>query len=282
MRCPVVILCGGRGTRMSELTRSTPKPMVIIGNRPILWHIIERFAWYGHTDFYLALGWMDHVVRSFVVNWPAMMTDFSVDAEAGLVFADDCPAHLRHVRIHCVDTGLRANTGTRVRRILRAVPDQRIIVTYGDGLGDVDFDRLLDFHRDHGRLATVTVVQPPGRFGQIGMGADNRVHEMVEKPEHEHRWVNGGFMVFERTALVEYLPLDADVMLEHEPLRALAAAGELMGYRHEGFWRAMDTPVDHAVLEELWLSGESPWVVTGEQSPVVAQGHTRGNASPGA
>ncbi len=233
---PTIILCGGRGTRISDVDPTLPKPMLPIGGRPVLWHVMSIYARHGHRDFVLALGWLGDQIRRWATE----------HQEPGW-------------RVACEDTGRDSLTGTRVRRAAAAAGDGPVMVTYGDGVGDIDVTALVEFHRSHGRLATITAVHPPGRFGELVLAGD-RVDQFVEKPQVSDGWINGGFMVLEREAIEGYIP-DDDVMLEREPIAALADAGELMAYRHEGFWQPMDTPRERDLLEELWAAGDAPWTV---------------------
>lgn len=233
MKPPVVILCGGRGTRLRERTETVPKALVEIGGRPILWHVIGIYVAQGFERFLLATGYLGEMVAEFVAatEWPG------------------------GIAVECVETGLDTPTGGRVARLGERLGDQPFCVTYADGVADVDLGALLGFHRDHGALATVTVVQPPLQWGVAELGEGNRVERFVEKPR-SRRWVNGGFLCFERAAL-DYL--DEDSVLEREPLERLAAAGQLLAYRHEGFWDCMDTYKDAVLLNDLWESGDAPW-----------------------
>lgn len=233
---PTIILCGGRGTRISDVDPTLPKPMLPIGGRPVLWHVMSIYARHGHRDFVLALGWLGDQIRRWTTE----------HQEPGW-------------RVTCEDTGLDSLTGTRVRLAATAAGDGPVMVTYGDGVGDIDVAALVEFHRSHGRLATITAVHPPGRFGELVLAGD-QVDQFVEKPQVSDGWINGGFMVLEREAIERFIP-DDDVMLEREPIGALAAAGELMAYRHHGFWQPMDTPRERDLLEELWTAGDAPWMV---------------------
>jgi glucose-1-phosphate cytidylyltransferase len=259
-RVPVVILCGGRGTRIREAGPEVPKPMLPIGGRPILWHVMKLFAHHGQHDFVLALGYLAEVVKEFFLHYEALTRDFTIEVGRpdSIAFLGEHPE--RGWRVTCIDTGLDALTGTRVRRATRHLPPGPVIVTYGDCVGDVDVDALLTFHRAHGRLATVTAVRPPGRFGELRLeGA--MVAAFEEKPQVGSGAINGGFMVFEREAIERYIPADADVMLEREPMSKLAADGQLVAYEHPGFWQPMDTPRERELLESLWASGRAPWKV---------------------
>ncbi len=235
MRPPVAILCGGRGTRLRERTETVPKALVEIGGKPILWHVIGIYAAQGFDRFLLATGYLGEMVEEFVASaeWPAGVT------------------------VECVDTGLDTPTGGRIARLAEWLDGGTCCVTYADGVADVDLDALLDFHRGHGALATVTVVRPHLQWGVAELGEGNRVEGFVEKPRSE-RWINGGFLCVEPGAL-DYL--EEDSVLEREPLERLAADGELRAYRHEGFWDCMDTYKDAVVLNDLWAGGEPPWTV---------------------
>jgi glucose-1-phosphate cytidylyltransferase len=256
---PTVVLCGGRGTRISEVSSVVPKPMLTIGDRPILWHIMKIYASHGHSDFVLALGWLGDEIRRFFLQYHALTCDFTVrlGQPDRIEYLNGHPEEAW--RVTCIETGVEALTGTRVRRATRHLDDGPIMVTYGDCVGTVDIDALLDFHRSHGRLATVTAVHPAGRFGELVVENDDTVTEFAEKPQTSTGAINGGFMVLEKEAIDEYVPADADVMLEREPMTRLAKDGQLRAYRHEGFWQPMDTPRERVLLEDLWQSGEAPW-----------------------
>jgi len=235
MNPPVVILCGGRGTRLRERTASVPKALVEIGGRPILWHVVQIYAAQGFERFLLATGYMGEAVAEFAASerWPEGVT------------------------VECVDTGLDTPTGGRVARLADRLADGTFCVTYADGVADVDLGALLDFHASQAGLATMTVVRPHLQWGVAELGEDGRVAGFVEKPRSEH-WINGGFLCFEPRALNH---IGEESVLEREPLRWLAADGQLHAYRHEGFWDCMDTYKDAVVLNDLWASGEAPWRV---------------------
>ncbi len=235
MKPPVVILCGGRGTRLRERTESVPKALVEIGGRPILWHVIRIYAAQGFERFLLATGYMGEAVAEFAATerWPD------------------------GVEVRCVDTGLDTPTGGRVARLGERLGGEGFCVTYADGVADVDLGAQLDFHRAHGCLATMTVVQPRLQWGVAELADGDRVAGFVEKPRSEH-WINGGFFCFEPGALGQ---IEEGSVLEREPLGALAAGDQLRAFRHEGFWDCMDTYKDAVVLNDLWASGEAPWRV---------------------
>lgn len=257
---PTIILCGGRGTRMGTATHMLPKPMVPIGDRPVLWHIMKLFAAQGHKDFVLALGWLGDEIRKFFLTYEALTRDFTIELgrPSRVTYLDDHPDD--GWRVTCLDTGRDAMTGTRVRRAADVVGDRPVMVTYGDGVGDIDINALLAFHREQGRLATVTVVHPPGRFGEVVID-DTAVLEFAEKPQTSTGAISGGFMVLEREAIERYIPATEDVMLEREPFAALAKDGQLSAYVHDGFWLPMDTPREQELLESMWIGGNAPWKV---------------------
>jgi glucose-1-phosphate cytidylyltransferase len=256
---PVMILCGGLGTRLREETEVRPKPMVEIGGRPILWHIMKLYAWYGLDDFILCLGYKGHMIKDYFLNYQAYSADLTIRLGA----PDAVEYHNRpseeNWRVTLVETGQIAQTGTRVARAGRYVRGSSFCVTYGDGVGDIDITALLDFHDKHGRIGTITGVRPPGRFGEIRLDEEGRAVEFNEKPQVTEGVINGGFFVFQREFLERYLTDDSDLMLEGEPLQRLARDGELMVYLHEGFWQPMDTYRELTVLDQLWRSGAAPW-----------------------
>jgi glucose-1-phosphate cytidylyltransferase len=260
---PAIILCGGRGTRISEYAPAIPKPLVSIGDRPILWHIMNLYASHGHDQFILALGWLGEEIRRYFLDYQRMTRDFRIRlGSSDPVEYLTAPADAAW-DVTCRDTGRDTMTGTRVRRAAEGLGSRPVMVTYGDGIGDVDINALLRRHRDAGRLATITVVQPPSRFGELVTDGSGRVVEFAEKPQTSAGAINGGFMVFEPEAIERYFPVDGDYMLEREPLSALAADGQLTAFEHHGFWQPMDTPRERQLLEDLWTSGSAPWAATG-------------------
>jgi glucose-1-phosphate cytidylyltransferase len=251
----VVVLAGGLGTRLSEETEARPKPMVEIGSRPILWHILKHYAHFGFREFYLALGYKGESIKRFFLEYHSLSSNMSVSLRDGNVEVHD-GGEREDWLVHLIETGLETNTGGRLKRLEPFLGDGTFMLTYGDGVSDVDLGALLKFHRAHGKLATVTAVRPPSRFGGLIFDGD-RVSDFEEKPQIGEGWINGGFMVFE-PEVFRYLRED-DTVLESDALEQIAADGQLAAYRHEDFWQCMDTLRDLRLLEELWESGNPPW-----------------------
>jgi glucose-1-phosphate cytidylyltransferase len=252
-----VILAGGFGSRLSEETTLRPKPMVEIGGRPILWHIMNIYGAQGVTDFVIALGYRGEVVKQYFLNFCANNSDLSIDLASGKTTVHD--GQLPEWRVHLVDTGLHTQTGGRLRRLRSWLADEDAFVfTYGDGVADLSVRDLLAFHRSHGKLATVTTVRSPERFGRIAFRGD-AVTDFYEKPERGSGWINGGFFVL-HPKVIDYIDGD-ETAWERDPVERLARAGQLMGYRHHGFWSCMDTLKEKNLLEDLWNSGRAPWKV---------------------
>jgi glucose-1-phosphate cytidylyltransferase len=255
----VVLLAGGFGTRLSEETTSKPKPMVEVGERPILWHIMKLYSHYGFNDFVICLGYKGYVIKEYFSNYFLHMSDVTFDMSA-----NSMKVHRKAAepwRVTLVDTGIGTQTGGRIKRVAEHIADDTFMLTYGDGVSDVDLKKLLAFHRGHGRLATVTAVQPLGRFGALDIdeGGESAVRGFKEKPVGDGAWVNGGFFVLE-PAVIDRIAGD-DTLFEHEPVESLAADDELRAYRHRGFWQPVDTLRDLRALEQLWASGKPPWSV---------------------
>jgi glucose-1-phosphate cytidylyltransferase len=249
-----VILAGGFGSRLSEETAVRPKPMVEIGGKPILWHIMKIYAAHGVEEFVICLGYKGYLIKEYFANYSLHTCDVSFDLAKG-----DMEIHRSETepwRVTLVDTGEQTMTGGRLKRVLPYLGEEDFCFTYGDGVSDVDISALIEFHRAQGTSATVTGVQPPGRFGALDINGD-RVGKFEEKPRGDGGWTNGGFFVLS-PAVARYLE-DDDTVWEQEPMRALAQEGQLACYRHEGFWQAMDTLRDRNHLEELWQSGAAPW-----------------------
>jgi glucose-1-phosphate cytidylyltransferase len=249
-----VILAGGLGTRLVEETEVTPKPMVEIGGSPILWHIMKIYSTSGFDEFVLALGYKGAAIKNWFLNYQYLASDFSIGFRAGKVDLHD--GDREDWLVHLVDTGLQTQTGGRLKRLAPWLQDGTFMMTYGDGVADIDIRELLEFHRSHGKLATVTAVRPPARFGGLTFEGDHVTH-FLEKPQIGEGWINGGFFVLE-PQVIEYIDGD-ETAFEREPLERLAAAGELVAHRHEGFWQCMDTLRDVRLLESLWESGDVPW-----------------------
>jgi glucose-1-phosphate cytidylyltransferase len=250
-----VILCGGRGTRLHEETNLKPKPMVPIGGRPILWHIMRRYRAYGIRDFVLCLGYKGDVIRDYFLNFRHYNADIEVDLSDGAVSL--LARHDVDWRVRLVDTGLEAMTGARIRRVQQHIDAPRFFATYGDGLADIDMQSLLRFHEEQGKLITVTAVRPPSRFGELLVDGA-LVRSFSEKPQTGAGWINGGFLVIERAALASFADRE-DLSLEAHVLEDMAAQGQLAVYKHEGFWQCMDTFREMQLLNEIWAAGQVPW-----------------------
>ena len=249
-----VILAGGLGTRLAEETESKPKPMVEIGGRPILWHIMDIYAAHGYPEFLVALGYKGESVKNYFLNYHYLRNNITIEFGSGRVDVEN--GHREDWTVHLVDTGLHTLTGGRLKRLAGKLDAETFMVTYGDGVTDLDLRRLVAFHRQHGRLATVTAVRPPARFGGLTFDGDV-VTQFAEKPQIGEGWINGGFFVFEPQVLDS---IDGDdTMLEQAPLERLAADRQLVAYRHEGFWQCMDTLRDVRQLNALWEGGRAPW-----------------------
>ena len=251
----VIILAGGLGTRLSEYTDVIPKPMVQIGSKPILWHIMKNYAYFGHKDFYIALGYKGAMIKEYFLNYRSLNTDFTVDLASGAV--ESHQDNSVDWRVTLVDTGRKTMTGGRLKRMKEYVGNEPFMLTYGDGVSDINIDALLDFHCNHGKMVTVSAVRPAARFGELELN-QSQVVNFKEKPQLHEGWINGGFFVIQP----EFFDLIAgdEIMLEREPLELAAKDGELMAYRHGGFWHCMDTKRDHDLLESLWQQG-APWVL---------------------
>lgn len=251
-----IILCGGLGTRLREETEFKPKPMVEIGGKPILWHIMKQYRHFAVRNFILCLGYKGDVIRDYFLNYPLYNSDFAIDFQTGDVetLSDSCPEDWRIV---LADTGPETLTGARIKRALNYANGNIFMATYGDGVSDVDLERLLAHHRASGKLATVTAVRPSSRFGELAI-EDNLVTRFREKPQVAEGWINGGFFVFDKRAFDSVRPTD-DVSLEEGVLESLANRGELAVYKHHGFWQSMDTYREMILLNELWSDDHAPW-----------------------
>jgi glucose-1-phosphate cytidylyltransferase len=253
----VVILCGGFGTRLAEETTIKPKPMVTIGGKPILWHIMNIYAAQGFKEFVLALGYKSEIIKEYFLNFYALSNDFTVELESGRISYLNNAA--KDWKVTLVDTGEKSMTGGRLLRLREHLGDQNsFFVTYGDGVGNVDIIALRDFHFSHGKIATLTAVRPPSRFGNLALSGSS-VDEFQEKPQTGEGWINGGFFVFNKEILASIK--DDNTVLEAEPLSGLAKQSQLMAYFHQDYWQCMDTIRDKNSLEEAWRSGRAPWRV---------------------
>jgi glucose-1-phosphate cytidylyltransferase len=250
-----VILAGGLGTRLSEETQVRPKPMVEIGGKPILWHLMKVYSTHGINDFIICLGYKGYMVKEYFANYFLHMSDVTIDMKQNTVKTHQNSAE--PWRVTLVDTGESTMTGGRLKRVRQYLDGEDFCFTYGDGVADADITRLVRFHKDQGTLATLTATQPPGRFGALILAAGNRVASFREKPDGDGGWVNGGFFVLS-PKVMDYIKDDSTIW-EREPMERLAEEGQMSAYLHRGFWQPMDTLRDKNYLEELWISGNAPW-----------------------
>lgn len=251
-----VILAGGLGTRLSEETSLKPKPMIEIGGRPILWHILKIYSSHGINDFIICAGYKGYVIKEYFNNYFLHMSDVSFD-----MASNSMEVHRKNAepwRITIIDTGESTMTGGRLKRVADFLDEGTFCFTYGDGVGDIDISSLIKFHKSHGREATLTAVQPPGRYGALVLNDGEEICEFQEKPEGDGAWINGGFFVLEPSVIRRIADRDSAIW-ERDPLESLAADKQLMAYKHRGFWRPMDTLRDKIQLEEMWESGKAPW-----------------------
>jgi len=254
----VVILAGGRGTRISEETEVLPKPMVEIGGKPILWHIMKIYSSYGFNEFIICLGYKGYLVKEYFSHYFTHMSDITIDLSK-----NETKIHVTASepwKITLVDTGLSTMTGGRLKRVQKYIGGAPFLLTYGDGLSDVDIRKLADFHKESKSLVTLTAIQNTGRFGVLDLNSKAEVVSFLEKPKDEAGWINGGFFVLE-PKVFDFIPPDDTVVWEREPLENLAKSGKLSAYRHKGFWSCMDTLRDKLELERIWQSGKAPWKV---------------------
>ena len=250
----VLILAGGLGTRLSEYTESIPKPMVMVGGKPILWHIMKTYAKFDLKNFYIALGYKSKVIKEYFLNYRTLNSDFTVD-----LFNGSIETHQQDTvdwKVNLVDTGLNSMTGGRVKRMQNLIGDETFLLTYGDAVADINISELIKFHKNHGKMVTVTAVRPEARFGELGI-ENNAVTSFKEKPQTTKGWINGGYFVVE-PEFFKFIENDGTI-LEKTPLEKVAQMGELMSYQHEGFWQCMDTNRDKELLEGLWEANNAPW-----------------------
>lgn len=249
-----IILAGGFGTRLSEYTHGVPKPMVSIGSRPILWHIMNIYAKFGHDDFFVALGYKSELIKEYFLNYPTLNSDFTINLADAAITSHQKDSIAWKVTL--VDTGINSMTGGRVKRMQEYIGNETFLLTYGDGVSDINIAELVKFHRSHGKMVTISAVHPGARFGELGID-NNVVTSFKEKPQTSQGWINGGFFVVEP----EFFDLinDDKTILEKEPLEQASEMGQLMAYKHHGFWQCMDTKRDRDSLEDLWKSNNAPW-----------------------
>jgi len=252
-----VILAGGLGTRISEESHLKPKPMIEIGDRPILWHIMKIYSYYGFNDFIICLGYKGYVIKEFFADYYLHMSDVTFDFTNGngIIIHQNVAEPWK---VTLVDTGLNAQTGARVKKIQKYVGDEPFFLTYGDGVSDININDLLEHHKASGKTATITAIQPGGRFGVLDIDDDNTIRSFVEKAKEDGGWINGGFMVLE-PGVFDYLSEKDNCIFEREPMVNMAKDAQLNAYKHTGFWQCMDTQRDKNALERLWQSGEAPW-----------------------
>jgi glucose-1-phosphate cytidylyltransferase len=251
----VVLLAGGLGTRLSEETVLKPKPMVEIGGMPILWHIMKTYSFYGYNDFVICLGYKGYLVKEYFANYFLHKSDVTIDLQNNAIEVHESGAE--PWKITLVDTGEGSMTGGRIKRIQKYI-NETFMLTYGDGVGDINIGSLVDFHKASGKLCTVTSVQPSGRFGALDIGSDNSVHSFLEKPKGDGSWINGGYMVCE-PGVFDFIKDGDSTIWEKEPMEEIARCGEMKAYKHEGFWRPMDTLKDKHDLNDMWNSGDARW-----------------------
>ena len=251
----VLILAGGFGTRLSEATDNKPKPMVEIGGKPILWHLMKSYSEHGFTEFVILLGYKSYVIKEFFANYFLHQSDITIDLKNNSMEVHD--NFSENWKVTLIDTGLNTFTGGRIKRAAKYIDNKPFLLTYGDGVCDVNIAETVKFHQEHGKLITMTAIQPEGRFGALGIDKDQTIHSFLEKPKGDNSWINGGFFVCQ-PEVVNYIDGDATIF-EREPLEKLASEGNLKAYKHNGFWQCMDTLRDKNKLEELWESGTPPW-----------------------
>lgn len=251
----VLILAGGFGTRLSEQTEIKPKPMVEVGGKPILWHILKIYSSFGFNDFVILLGYKGYVIKEYFANYFLHQSDLTIDIKNNKIEIHD--NYSENWKVTLVDTGLETLTGGRIKRAAKFIDNQPFLLTYGDGVADVNIKDLVAFHQNHGKLITMTAIQPEGRFGALDISDDLEIKSFVEKPKGDNAWINGGFFVCQPEVL-NYIDGDPTIF-EREPLEKLAKEGQLKAFKHDGFWQCMDTLRDKNRLEEEWNTGKAPW-----------------------
>ena len=253
----VLILAGGMGTRLAEETSVIPKPMVEIGGHPILWHIMKIYSQYGYNDFVILLGYKGYIIKEYFANYFLHSSDVTFNLRENKMTIHE--QHCEPWNVTLIDTGLNTQTGGRVLRAKKYVGNEPFMLTYGDGVSDIDINKLVEFHKAHGKIGTMTSVQPEGRFGAVDFDKNNCVNSFMEKPKGDGSWINAGFFVFE-PEFFDYIKSGDPTILEREPLEDLAKDGELYTYKHEGFWKCMDTLRDKMQLQDLYENGNAPWI----------------------
>jgi glucose-1-phosphate cytidylyltransferase len=255
----VVIFAGGKGTRISEESHLKPKPMIEIGEKPILWHIMKLYEKYGYTDFILCLGYKGYAIKEYFVNYFSHNADITIELQNNTVEVHNTKAE--NFKVTLVDTGVETMTAGRLQRVQKYIQEDTFLLTYGDGVSDVNINELVAFHQSHGKLATMTAIIPDGRFGTMDIDDDGVVNTFKEKPKNDNHWINGGFFVLNK-AVFNYLNHDmTDIMWEQEPLIKLTEDKQLMTYKHNGFWKCMDAMRDKEELEKMWQTGNAKWKV---------------------
>lgn len=254
----VVILAGGFGTRISEESHLIPKPMIEIGEKPILWHIMKYYSSFGHNEFIICCGYKQYVIKEFFADYYLHMSDVTFDfsAENKMIVLNN---NSEPWKVTLVDTGLNTMTGGRIKRVKEYIGNEPFMLTYGDGVSNVNINELVKFHNRHGKIATITAIQPEGRFGMLDISDTNQIDTFKEKPKEDSGWINGGFMVL-NPEIIDYIEGD-NTIFEKEPLESVANEGQLKAFRHESFWQCMDTLRDKELLEKLWSSGQASWKV---------------------
>jgi len=254
----VVILAGGLGTRISEESHLVPKPMIEIGEKPILWHIMKYYASFGYNEFIICCGYKQYVIKEFFADYYLHMSDVTFDFKA----ENKMIVHINNTepwKVTLIDTGLNTMTGGRIKRVKDYIGNESFMLTYGDGVADVNIKELIDFHKSHGKIATITAIQPGGRFGMLNIDDNEGINSFKEKPKEDGGWINGGFMVL-NPEIIDYIDGDS-TPFEKKPLETVASEGQLKAFLHYGFWQCMDTMRDKELLEKLWASNKAPWKV---------------------